>query len=110
MIRRFRHRIITAGMKRMTARDTPHSHPKATPWSPFIDRLEGIGRTARHIATVVAQEGADQQLIAAHQFEKNLFERHGAQDNALRGLPGQPANLTIFRRERIGPRSRQSVR
>ena len=74
LIRWIRHGIVTTLVPGMATSNAAHAHPQAPPRSPLIHCLDGVGRATGHVTAVVAEKGADQQLIAPHQFDKDLLE------------------------------------
>ncbi len=83
---RFRHRINPALMEWMTAQDPLGTEPETAQHPVQLYRLLHIGRTARIVATVVAQQGANQVAIPLDQKDEK---------------PSHPDTFSAFRCRRM---------
>lgn len=70
---RFRHQINTTFVPRITAPDAANGEPAAFQCTVLFHSFFGVVRAARIKAAVIAQHGADKQLIAANDQDEQMF-------------------------------------
>lgn len=79
----WRHRIVTAGAKRVTAREALQRQPRATRHAVQTDRLGRVVRTGRDEAAGSGEQRGDEQLVASQKDER---DPDGRRERRLRVL------------------------